>query len=115
MNYLAIWVEEQNWIEFYFNTLFTVLKFIDTSSLIEDDERVQYFDIVFMNMSTSERTVVFYEVLLGSTQSWYKERFDISVKYKVFDRYRIESMPNELHLPLLKLKIENPSILDQYD
>lgn len=71
----------------YFRHLYRLYKFVDTSCLIEDDERYEYTCIIRSQLSDYELVMLFYNCLTPNGREKFKPLIE---KYSVFKNLRYE-------------------------
>ena len=71
----------------YFRHLYRIYKFVDTSCLIEDDERYEYTCIIRSQLSEYELVMLFYNCLTPNGREKFKPLIE---KYSVFKNLRYE-------------------------
>ena len=75
----------------YFRHLYRIYKFVDTSCLIEDDERYEYTCIIRSQLSEYELVMLFYNCLTPNGREKFKPLIE---KYSVFNNLRNELLAN---------------------
>ncbi len=60
----------------YFNNLFSVLQFVDASSLIGQEEKVVYINILKTQMSVSEKNILFFMLMAWDGMKKQKQLYD---------------------------------------
>lgn len=71
----------------YFRHLYRIFKYIDTNSLINDDERYEYASIVRAQLSDYELVMIFYNCLTSNGRAKFKPLIE---KYTIFNNLRLE-------------------------
>jgi hypothetical protein len=91
----------------YFRHLYHIFKYVDTSDLIEDDERYDYTSIIRSQLSDYELVMLFYNCLSENGKDKFKPLIE---KYTVFNNLRDDLLVKSEHKVKYKESAYNRNI-----